>query len=424
MAFQSDNITIFKQRALQWATSFEVCCCLESNGFKDAYHQFDTLIAIGVKAEVNAVAGNAFAQLQHFRAQHKGWMTGFVGYDLKNELEALTSDNPDQLQFPDLYFFVPEHLIIIRGGEIEIQSAIQHEVLEAIQQQSVSDTANTAAVHIKSRLLWQEYIDKINQIKEHISRGDIYVTNFCQEFYAEQAHIQPLQVWQQLNGVSPNPFACFFKYHQHYILGASPERYLAKRGQRLISQPIKGTAPRSVTNDEYVKNQLRQHPKEQQENVMIVDLVRNDLTRCAVPGSVQVKELFGIYSFAQVHQMISTVIAEINPAADVVEAIKSTFPMGSMTGAPKVSAMQLMEHYEVSKRGIYSGTVGYFDHKGDFDFNVVIRTVLYNAANRYLSFQTGSAITFDANAEQEYQECLLKAKAILQVLGASNSPLS
>jgi para-aminobenzoate synthetase component 1 len=422
MTFHSDNIALFKQKSLQWATLFEVCCCLESNEFKDPYSQFDALIAVGVKADIRANTGDAFAQLKQFRQAHAGWITGFMGYDLKNELEAMTSSNPDFLQFPDLYFFVPEHLIFIRGNEVEIHAANEVKIWIDIHRQEIINTTPAALTGIKARFTPEAYISRVNQIKEHISRGDIYVTNFCQEFYAEQADIEPLQVWQQLNEVSPNPFACFFKYHHQYIMGASPERYLARRGSKLISQPIKGTAPRSADNDESIKQHLRRHPKEQQENVMIVDLVRNDLTRCAVPGSVQVEELFGIYSFAQVHQMISTVVAELGPAVNNINAIKSTFPMGSMIGAPKVSAMRLMEQYEASKRGVYSGTVGYFNPDNDFDFNVVIRTIMYNTESRYLSFHTGSAITFDADAEQEYQECLLKAKAILQVLGVSNFP--
>ena len=422
MVIQHDDITLFKQQALAWAAQFEVCCCLNSNGFTDAYHQFDFLIAAGEKAAVKALAGPAFAELQTFRAAHSGWMTGFLTYDLKNEAEKLTSANADYLHFPDLYFFVPQHLITVRGNKIEIHSPDEEDMLQQIQQQFTVKQVDIVPPLVKARLSKEAYIDKVHQIQAHIGRGDIYVTNFCQEFYAEGCRIDPLQTWQELNRISPNPFACFFKYHQQYIMGASPERYLAKRGHQLISQPIKGTAPRSEGNDEAVKHQLRQHPKEQQENVMIVDLVRNDLTRCAAPGSVQVKELFGVYSFTQVHQMISTVTAQLAAGCDEIDVLKSTFPMGSMTGAPKVSAMQLMENYEVSKRGIYSGAVGYFAPDGNFDFNVVIRTLLYNTQNGYLSFHTGSAITFDADAEREYEECLLKAKAILQVLGVSNFP--
>jgi len=254
----------------------------------------------------------------------------------------------------------------------------------------------------------------------HINRGDIYVTNFCQEFFAEDAIIDPVNVFLQLSQISPNPFASFFKWKDNYILGASPERFLAKRGDKLISQPIKGTAKRGKTEaeDEAIKQELRNHTKELQENVMIVDLVRNDLTRSAKPGTVKTEALFEIHSFNQLHQMISTIVCNLREDVSPVEALKNTFPMGSMTGAPKISAMQLMEQNERSRRGVYSGAIGYFSPDNDFDFNVVIRSLLYNAAEKYISFHAGSAITFHADPGKEYDECLLKAKAIMAVLGS------
>ncbi len=281
----------------------------------------------------------------------------------------------------------------------------------------------THNIDLRSRFSKEEYIETVKKVKEHINRGDIYVTNFCQEFYAEGAIIDPLSIFLRLNAISPNPFTAFFKLKDKYILSASPERFLAKRGGKLISQPIKGTSKRFTdpTEDEQSKQTLRVHSKELQENVMIVDLVRNDLTKSAKAGTVNTEELFGIYSFNQVHQMISTVICELRKDISEVQSIKNSFPMGSMTGAPKISAMQLMEQYERTKRGVYSGAIGYFSPDGDFDFNVVIRTLLYNEAEKYLSFQVGSAITYHADPEKEYEECLLKAQAILEVLGQHGS---
>lgn len=416
--FHPNNIHQFKQNALHWGSTFDVCCYLDSNNFKDSYSKFDTLIAIGTRSEVTAQSGNAFEALANFKAQHNEWMTGFLGYDLKNEIEAVNSANPDHLQFPDLYFFVPQHLIIINGDEVDIQSDDAEIIFQTINAFQPKEEVSTS-VNIQTRFNRTEYIDTVNEIKAHINRGDIYVTNFCQEFYAEDASINPVHIFQKLNEASPNPFACFFKYHQQYIICASPERFLAKRDNKLISQPIKGTAKRGLdeASDNVIIQQLRSNPKEQQENVMIVDLVRNDLTRSAVAGTVKVEELFGIYSFKQVHQMISTVVCELDQHISTVKALRNTFPMGSMTGAPKVSAMQLMEHYERTKRGVYSGAVGYFSPDGDFDFNVVIRSILYNEIEKYLSFQAGSAITYHADAAFEYEECLLKVKAIMEVLG-------
>ncbi|MGN8071825.1 anthranilate synthase component I family protein [Mucilaginibacter sp. 22184] len=415
------NLPLFKQKALQWASSFDAVCYLESNGFNDPYSKFDTLIAIGTKDEVTTHAGHAFDQLETFRQNNPGWITGFFGYDLKNETERLSSANPDGLEFPDLYFFAPLHLIIIKDGKTEIISDESEQIFKLIDQQELIMYTEQLAIVLKSRFSRQEYIDAVKGIQEHISRGDIYVTNFCQEFFAEYAQIDPLGIFIQLNEVSPNPFSTFFKWKDNYILGASPERFLAKRGNKLISQPIKGTAKRhiDVQVDEQIKQQLRNHPKELQENVMIVDLVRNDLTRSAKQGTVKTEELFGIHSFEYVHQMISTVVCELQEGLSAIQAIKNTFPMGSMTGAPKISAMQLMEQYERSKRGVYSGAIGYLSPDNDFDLNVVIRTLLYNSANQYLSFHAGSAITYHADPEKEYEECLLKAQAVMEVLGVT-----
>ena len=379
------------------------------------------MVAVGAKTEITAEPGAAFEQLQQFRELHPGWMTGFFTYDLKNEIEDLTSGNPDGLGFPGLYFFVPEYLLIFRKDEVEIIAEDPGKVFKGVEEQVIGSQTGKPEITIQSRMSKAAYVNAVQKIQEHINRGDIYVTNFCQEFFAENAVIDPLSVFTKLNEVSPNPFSAFFRLKNKYILCATPERFLAKRGSKLISQPIKGTTKRGETlaEDEALVNELRNHTKELQENVMIVDLVRNDLTHSAKAGTVKMEELFGIYSFAHVHQMISTVVCEIAHGVSEVQAIKNTFPMGSMTGAPKISAMQLMEKYERSRRGVYSGAIGYFSPDGDFDFNVVIRTILYNQAQQYLSFQAGSAITYHADAEKEYEECLLKAQAILEVLGGN-----
>jgi para-aminobenzoate synthetase component 1 len=414
------NVQLFKQRALKWANTFDTACYLDSNNFTDQYSKFDTLIATGAKADITAKAGTAFEDLSRFKEQNPGFIIGFLGYDLKNELEDLTSNNTDGTGFPDLYFFSPQTTITIKGNEIEIVGDIDT-VAKLVEPEALEPLSDSASfnINLTARFNRQEYINTVNTIKQHIIRGDIYVTNFCQEFYAEDVNIEPLALFNKLNSVSPTPFTTYFKWKGNYIICASPERFLAKRGNKLISQPIKGTARRDNNSavDQTIIEELRNHPKELQENVMIVDLVRNDLTHSAKPGTVKTEELFGIQSFKQVHQMVSTVVCELRDDVSSVEAIKNTFPMGSMTGAPKISAMQLMEQYERSKRGIYSGAIGYFSPDGDFDFNVVIRTLLYSDVTNYLSFHVGSAITYHADAESEYEECMLKAKAILQVLG-------
>ncbi|MBC7915155.1 MAG: anthranilate synthase component I family protein [Pyrinomonadaceae bacterium] len=416
--YSPEDINLFKVKALQWAASFETACYFDSNGYNDPYSAFDALIAAGVTEDIEQQSGTAFSKLNDFSQQTKSWVLGFFAYDLKNEIENLSSENQDQLNFPDLYFFKPRHLIKIKDGHVEIISANPDSVFESIENTIADPTDFEYTGQIQSRYSLAEYKSTVEKLKEHIKRGDVYEVTLCQEFYSENCSINPLSAFIALNKNSPTPFATFFKYKNRYIISATPERFLSRRGQKIISQPIKGTVKRSSipSEDNILKKSLRENSKEQAENVMIVDLVRNDLTRCALPGTVEVEELFGIYSFQQVHQMISTVVCQANPQLSNAEIIQSIFPMGSMTGAPKISAMNLIEKYERTKRGVFSGAIGYFSPDGDFDFNVVIRSILYNAEKRYLSFHVGSAITFSSVADKEYEECLLKAKAIRQTL--------
>lgn len=412
------NIFDFKQKALHWANQFEVCCLLDSNQYADSYGKYDFLIAADVQAQLKCASGTAFEQLKIFYENHKKWSFGFLSYDLKNEIEDLQSNHADHLNFPELFFFVPKYLIAHKDGKTEILVG-DDAILEEINNFKFENEMPPKAINIHSKFSKKTYIEKVEALKNHIIRGDIYEVNFCQEFFAENAAINPLQTFSLLNEVSPTPFAGYFKIDQHYILSATPERFVCKRGAKLISQPIKGTAKRSANllEDKLIKSQLRNDIKEQSENVMIVDLVRHDLTKSAVRGSVKVDELFGIYSFPQVHQMISTISCDLNSDVYFLDAIKNAFPMGSMTGAPKVKAMRLIEEYEETKRGVYSGSFGYIDPAGDFDFNVIIRSILYNSANQYLSFQVGGAITYECNPEKEYEECMLKASAMLKVFG-------
>ena len=424
--FYLEDPTSFKLKALYWADRFDTVCLLDSNNYSiDSYTAFDVLLAAGVKHEIKAYAGDALEQLELFLETHRGkFALGHLTYDLKNEIEPLHSRNTDHLAFPDLYFFIPEYLLKINGPNIIIDAENPDLVWKAIDEVILPTVFKTGfSGNLMARLSYENYREAIIRIKQHILRGDIYEINYCQEFFAKQATIHPINTFIALNELSPTPFANFFKHEQRYILSATPERFLSKRANKLISQPIKGTAKRNTdaAEDLLLKTQLRNNLKEITENVMIVDLVRNDLTKSAHPGTVQVEELFGIYSFPQVHQMISTVVCQVADHLSTTSIIRNTFPMGSMTGAPKLKSMQLIEKYEYSKRGIYSGSVGYFSPEGDFDFNVIIRTILYNAKNNYLSFHVGSAITVDADPRQEYEECLLKAQAIMQILSVKDA---
>ena len=277
---------------------------------------------------------------------------------------------------------------------------------------------NPIKVEVQQRISKEEYLLKLTKMFSHINLGDIYEANFCMEFFAENATIDPIAIFTKLNAISEPPFAVFLKNDKQFLLSASPERYLKKDNTTIISQPIKGTARRSTDfdEDEKIKNELFLNEKERSENIMIVDLVRNDLSKTAQKGSVAVIELCQPHTFKQVHHLVSTVTSQLDQQFSAVDVIKSSFPMGSMTGAPKISAMKIIEELEETKRGLYSGAVGYFSPEGDFDFNVIIRSILYNQDNKYLSFSVGSAVTAEATAEKEYEECMLKANAMLTVL--------
>ncbi|WP_262385994.1 anthranilate synthase component I family protein [Hymenobacter sp. BT491] len=344
---------------------------------------------------------------------------GFLTYDVKNQIEALHSAHFDGLCWPELHFFEPEIWLYWRpeGVEINGPDGVLEDIL-ATEILPVEESVSVTAMH--PRMSKPDYLAAVASVREEILDGEVYELNLCQEFYAEQVSLDPVSTFLRLNRASPTPFACFYKWHDRYLLCASPERFLRQNGLQLLSQPIKGTIRRGTSpiEDIELKSLLFNDEKERAENLMIVDLVRNDLSRVAQTGSVQVPELFGLYPFRHVWQMISTVTALRRPDLDAVDVLLAAFPMGSMTGAPKVRAMQLIEHYEHTRRGLYSGCVGYIWPAGDFDFNVVIRSLQYNAGTGYLSFQVGSAITYDSEPQREYDECLLKARAMLEVLGA------
>lgn len=418
-----ENSAHFKSQLLLWSEQFSEVVFLDSNSYHQNYSSFDFALAVDAFTSIKTDYTNAFEDLKNYQQQSKDWLFGYLSYDLKNDLEALESNNFDGLQFADLYFFQPKKIFIFKDDILEVHYLFMCDDefetdLIAIQncKHSVSSSPN---LEIKQRIDEENYISRVTKMLSHIQRGDIYEANFCMEFYANEAIIEPIEIFQKLNTISNTPFGLFFKNKNQYLLCASPERYLRKQGTKVITQPIKGTSRRfSDPNlDLESKNALEQNPKERSENIMIVDLVRNDLSRTASKGSVEVEELCGIYSFEQVHQMISTVVSEVESALSPVDILRTTFPMGSMTGAPKIAAMKIIESLEETKRGIYSGAFGYFSPNNDFDFNVVIRSIAYNATNKYISFSVGSAITSQSNPEQEYEECLLKAKAMFEVLG-------
>ncbi|MFH6604040.1 anthranilate synthase component I family protein [Maribacter algicola] len=425
VAFVVSDIPKFKEALLHWARQFEEVVWFEGNGVQDRYGSFDALLAVDALTSILTDTQEAFDGLQEYQHLAQDWIFGYLAYDLKNDIESLGSNNFDGLHFPDLFFFQPKKMIRIIGNQVEFHylKMVDDEIdsdfallcQNICKKDEISEEKN---IRIKMRIFKDEYYRQVQKMLEHIHRGDIYEANFCQEFYAEDIQVDPIKLFAKLNAVSRAPFATFLKLNDKYLISASPERYLKKIGTKLISQPIKGTAKRfrDPVKDRASKHRLANDPKERAENIMIVDLVRNDLSKSAVKGSVHVVELCKVYTFEQVHQMISTVSAVVEKGKNPVELIRETFPMGSMTGAPKISAMKIIEELEAFRRGLYSGAVGYFEPSGNFDFNVVIRSILYNSSKNYVSYAVGGAITAKAIPDKEYEECLLKAKAMREVL--------
>ena len=408
-----------KQKVLSWVNQFSTFCFFDNHRYRIDPHTEECLAAAGIRRKIQVNAGNALEQLELFCKEKKNWIFGHISYDIKNEIESLYSANADYIGFPDLFFFEPEVLVRLSAEEIIITAEDPAEVYKAIKTRDIHIADHFHAIAIKSRFSKSEYVAAINRLKQHIVRGDCYEINFCQEFYAENVSIDPLAVYNKLCNLSPNPFSALYRVDNNWLICASPERFLKKSGNTLLSQPMKGTAKRVAgdeNTEEAQKQLLRKSTKDQSENVMVVDLVRNDLSKICSEGTVKVDELFGVYAFPRVYQMISTVSGELKHTVSLADIFRATFPMGSMTGAPKKKVMELIEDGEKTKRGIFSGTVGYINPEGDFDFNVVIRSIMFNAANKYLSFQAGSGITFYSEAEKEWEECLLKAGAIKEVL--------
>jgi para-aminobenzoate synthetase component I len=409
-----------KQKVLNWVRPFSTFCFLDNHQYHIEPHTQECLFAAGVKRELLIASGNALNALQDFISSGESWLFGHLGYDLKNELENLHSRHPNHVGFPDLFFFEPKILIRLNEKEIRIESdepeAVYAEILSTV---TGPEEVYENALHIENRVPKEKYLAIIESLRQRIRRGDCYEINFCQEFFAEKVSIDPLYVYHKLSELSPNPFSALYRLHDKWLICASPERFLKRQGSQVISQPMKGTSQRILddrTMDEHKREDLFNSNKDRSENVMVVDLVRNDLAKVCEEGSVKVDELYGIYSFPQVHQMVSTVSGQLRKNVSFSDIIRATFPMGSMTGAPKKRVMELIEEYEITRRGIFSGALGYISPTGDFDFNVVIRSILYNASSGYLSCPAGSGITFYSDPLQEWDECLLKAAAMKQVL--------
>ncbi|MFN8258754.1 MAG: anthranilate synthase component I family protein [Bacteroidales bacterium] len=428
--FYIDDFQRLLNGILEWGQGFNHFVLLNSNQDKcpgQLHQKYDLLAGAGSIKVCRTDSGENFARFKEFNQNHNDWIFGYLSYDLKNEIEILESQNFDGIGFNQMLFFIPEYVFILKHKKLRIEyfTGISNnlrieEIFDKIYAASIGAISNPLKnIDLKQRISYNEYIDIVSEIIGQIKKGNLYEMNLCQEFYIEDVMVSPVDVYIQLNLISPAPYSCFLKENSRFLISSSPERFLLRNAGRIYSQPIKGTAPRGndAESDLALKLKLENNEKERAENIMIVDLVRNDLSKTAETGTVRVDELCKIYSFRQVHQMVSTISSSPNDKDyDLTDIIKSCFPMGSMTGAPKIKAMQFIEFYEKTKRGLFSGSVGYIDPNKDFDFNVIIRSILYNQDNKYLSYIAGSAITHQSNAQLEYEECLLKASGIFKTL--------
>lgn len=403
---------------LTWCTRQSHFMFLNGNHHKTLYGSFPQIVFSGRHSEVRS-SDQSFRKLHDF-IQIPDWAFGYFSYELKNEIEDLVTSRPVTIQFEHLHFCIPETVMRLDGEMLEISSFSDPDRIFSELNESAAETAIKSQRKIipASITTKKKYLENIGRIKELIVNGEFYEMNYCIEYTADDPFFNPLSCYLKLNELSPMPFSCFGKMDGKYIISASPERFLKKMGDSIISQPIKGTIRRSFDKreDELLRRQLSESEKEKAENLMIVDLVRNDLARSGNTGSINVEELFGVYAFKNVYQMISTVSSRQNPACTTSDVIRLAFPMGSMTGAPKIRVMQEIDEMEDSSRGLYSGAIGFFTPEGDFDFNVVIRSILYDEQSQKISFHVGSAITYDSDPEFEYNECLLKAESLFRAL--------
>lgn len=416
--YQIKNKREFINRMLNWADRFGIFVFMDGNGF-DKARSFPTILAAGVRRSVDASSADPFNELEAIQEQSPGWLFGHLGYDFSVVKGQTSSKREPFVHFPELFFFEPEVLIKIEDNHVEfVDTGNAPALLDQIMNTSEKVEQPERKIEVKNRISKQEYIDTLQRLKVHLQAGDCYEINYCQEFYAESANINPLATYMELMQKSPAPFSALYKYQGKYCICASPERFILKKDHKVISQPMKGTIKRShdAAEDEENRHRLEKSEKDRSENIMIVDLVRNDLSRFCIPGSVKVDELCAVHSFPNVHQMISTISGQLSPETQWTDVLSNCFPMGSMTGAPKKKVMELTEQYEAMARGLYSGSIGYISPDSDMDFNVVIRSIFYDDENRHLSFCAGGGITVGSDPDTEYEESLLKARAIKELL--------
>ena len=417
--FKVENMNHFKDKLLFFSKSKENVILLDSNSKKNDY---EFIFSYGKISELKSF-DNSLDKLDNYIKKVDDWIFGFISYDLKDEIEGFKSKNLKYFDVPNLSFFQPSTIWVFDGVELKALYFDEKELFDVwneinkihISCDSIKSNPN---VELKGRLSKEEYIKKIKNIKKRIKMGDTYELNFCFDFFNDNTKINPENTFKKLNKLTESPMSVYYKDHHLHVLSSSPERFIKRNKKTIISQPIKGTKKRgkNIDEDVFLINSLKNSIKEKSENHMIVDLVRNDFSRIAKKGSVKVTELSKINTYKNIHQMVSTIEAQIENDMFFSTILKSTFPMGSMTGAPKIKTMKIIDELEETSRGIYSGAIGYIDPNKNFDFNVVIRTIIYDDKLSKISVNVGSGITFKSDPKDEYEECLTKIDALKKSL--------
>jgi len=416
-SYSLKNKDLFVKKIINFSSDQSHFTLLNSN---DSFDDYELIIAYGAESFLQS-SKNSLKKIDKYIDKVNDWIFGYLSYDLKNEIENLTDLNKDVFNLPNLYFYQPKVIWLIKEEKAEIYSLDEknlNEDWDHINSIDYKDFTEKSSVNLITRTSKEEYVRKIKNIKQRILQGDCYEMNYCFDMYSKNKTINPYNTYIKLNDYTRSPMSTFFKLNQLYLLSSSPERFIKRINRKMISQPIKGTAKRGLNSkeDEKIKYALLSSPKELSENHMIVDLVRNDLSRVAEKGSVKVKNLNKLNTFKRVHQLISTIEAEIDVKTKFSKIITGMFPMGSMTGAPKIESMNIIDEYESIKRGLYSGSIGYIKPNKDFDFNVVIRSIIYDKLLKEINVSVGSAITFKSDPESEFEECLLKAEPMIKSL--------
>lgn len=412
------NVDVFKQKVLCWLKQYNTFTYLDNNHYSNGPHRYELLVGVEAMRSLSIEEINL--------PENKGqWLFGHLSYDYKVQLFPKLPINKCRKDgYSSTSFFIPKIVIAIpfQSSHVKIISNVDHDLIfKAIIN---SEVTSDLSLHLQDDTDWIEdmnqdqYLNTVNAIQNHIKEGDCYELNLCNGYEIQEIGLDPYIVFQKLNLINPAPFAAFYRSDNNFLLCSSPERYLYKEKSLLVSQPIKGTIRKGITleEDENLKRQLKNNIKECAENLMITDLVRNDLAQICEVGSVTVPDLLGLYSFNSLHHLISTIQGNVIANYNLIEILSLPFPMGSMTGAPKYIVMELIDKYEKSGRGIYSGSIVYITPEGDFDSNVVIRSLVYNSTTRKLHFHSGGAITIDSDPQKEWEEICLKSQRLKDVL--------